>query len=71
MTPHWTRSSYCDSAGPDCVEVALPAGPAAPVVRLRDSKAPALPALAFAPAAWSAFTGSVSRAFPLPGGRVR
>ncbi|GAA2997218.1 hypothetical protein JCM13580A_43120 [Streptomyces drozdowiczii] len=88
MTPHWTRSSYCDSAGPDCVEVALPAGPAAQAVRLRDgvalpagpaaqavrlrdSKAPALPALAFAPVAWSAFTGSVSRAFPLPGGRVR
>ncbi|WP_328900274.1 DUF397 domain-containing protein [Streptomyces sp. NBC_00441] len=60
MTLHWTRSSYCDSAGPDCVEVALPPGPAA-AVRLRDSKTPSRPALAFAPDAWSAFTGSVER----------
>ncbi|WP_329025445.1 MULTISPECIES: DUF397 domain-containing protein [unclassified Streptomyces] len=61
MTPYWTRSSYCDSAGPDCVEVALPPGPAATAVRLRDSKAPSLPALAFDPAAWSRFVGSVGR----------
>ncbi|MGW1185250.1 DUF397 domain-containing protein [Streptomyces drozdowiczii] len=61
MTPHWARSSYCDSAGPDCVEVALLPGRATPPVRLRDSKAPSLPALAFESAAWSAFVGSVGR----------
>ncbi|MCX0243966.1 MULTISPECIES: DUF397 domain-containing protein [Streptomyces] len=61
MTPHWTRSSYCDSAGPDCVEVALPSGPGA-AVRLRDSKTPARPALAFEPGAWSEFVGQVGRA---------
>ncbi|MYW09458.1 DUF397 domain-containing protein [Streptomyces sp. SID2563] len=60
MTLQWTRSSYCDSAGPDCVEVALPPGPAT-AVRLRDSKAPSRPPLAFAPDAWTAFTGSVER----------
>ncbi|MGQ4486594.1 DUF397 domain-containing protein [Streptomyces sp. SAS_281] len=61
MPLHWTRSSYCDSAGPDCVEVALPSGPAA-AVRLRDSKTTSRPALAFGPAAWSEFTGHVGRA---------
>ncbi|MGZ2356166.1 DUF397 domain-containing protein [Streptomyces sp. 372A] len=61
MPLHWTRSSYCDSAGPDCVEVALPSGPAA-AVRLRDSKTASRPALAFGPAAWSEFTGHVGRA---------
>ncbi|MFC8535367.1 DUF397 domain-containing protein [Streptomyces sp. NPDC057249] len=60
MPLHWTRSSYCDSAGPDCVEVALPPGPAA-AVRLRDSKTPSLPALAFAPGAWSDFVGQLGR----------
>ncbi|NED10537.1 DUF397 domain-containing protein [Streptomyces sp. SID9124] len=63
MTPHWTRSSYCDSAGPDCVEVALPPGPATGVL-LRDSKAPALPALAFEPTAWSAFARWAARSRP-------
>lgn len=60
MSLHWTRSSYCDSAGPDCVEVALPSGPAT-AVRLRDSKTPSLPALAFAPEAWTEFVGHVGR----------
>ncbi|NEC66048.1 DUF397 domain-containing protein [Streptomyces sp. SID9727] len=60
MPLHWTRSSYCDSAGPDCVEVASVPGPA-PVVCLRDSKNPSRPALAFGPAAWSAFVGAVDR----------
>ncbi|MGC4946408.1 DUF397 domain-containing protein [Streptomyces sp. DT224] len=60
MPLHWTRSSYCDSAGPDCVEVALLPGPA-PGARLRDSKAPTLPALTFTPAAWSAFVASAER----------
>ncbi|MFJ3084970.1 DUF397 domain-containing protein [Streptomyces sp. NPDC086838] len=62
MTPHWTRSTYCDSAGPDCVEVALLPGRATPAVRLRDSKAPSLPALAFAPDAWAEFVRHVGRA---------
>ncbi|TRV81428.1 DUF397 domain-containing protein [Streptomyces sp. 130] len=63
MTPHWTRSSYCDSAGPDCVEVALPPGPA-PAVRLRDSATPTAPGLAFGAAAWAAFVGSVGQLGP-------
>ncbi|NEC07163.1 DUF397 domain-containing protein [Streptomyces sp. SID7909] len=61
MTLHWTRSSYCDSAGPDCVEVALPPAPAA-AIHLRDSKTPSRPALAFAPDAWAEFVGHIGRA---------
>lgn len=60
MSLHWTRSSYCDSAGPDCVEVALPLGPVA-AVRLRDSKTPSRPALAFEPGAWAEFVGQLGR----------
>ncbi|MEV5602888.1 DUF397 domain-containing protein [Streptomyces sp. NPDC052299] len=60
MPLHWTRSSYCDSAGPDCVEVALPSEPAT-AVRLRDSKTPSRPALAFEPGAWAEFVGQLGR----------
>ncbi|WP_340560899.1 DUF397 domain-containing protein [Streptomyces sp. GSL17-111] len=47
----WTKSSHSSNDGPDCVEVA--ATPA--TVHVRDSKNPAGPALALAPATWSAF----------------
>lgn len=50
----WRKSSRSGSG--NCVEVArnLPG-----VVAVRDSKDPAGPALAFTPAGWAAFTGSV------------
>jgi hypothetical protein len=52
----WCKSSYSGSNGGNCVEVAdnLPG-----VAAARDSKDPAGPALAFAPAAWRAFTAAV------------
>ena len=50
---NWFRSSYSDSEGAECVEVAL--GPDA--VRVRDSKDRGGPALAVSPTAWAAFVG--------------
>jgi hypothetical protein len=47
----WRKSSYSNSDGGDCVEVAACPG----TVHVRDSKDPAGPTLAFGPAAWSAF----------------
>jgi hypothetical protein len=52
----WIRSSYSTDEGPDCVEVA--AAPA--TVLVRDSKNPAGPRLALAPAAWMTFLPYVS-----------
>jgi hypothetical protein len=49
----WVRSSYSGGDGGNCVEVAT--GPGA--VRVRDSKDREGGTLAFAPAAWNAFTG--------------
>jgi hypothetical protein len=52
----WQKSSRSGNDGGNCVEVArnLPG-----VVGVRDSKDPAGPALAVAPAAWLSFTGAV------------
>lgn len=52
----WRKSSRSGNNGGACVEVArnLPG-----VVGVRDSKDPAGPALAVAPAAWLSFTESV------------
>lgn len=51
----WIKSSYSDSSGGDCVEVA-----AAPAdIHIRDSKAPEDPHLTIAPATWSAFVKGV------------
>lgn len=47
----WTKSSYSTNEGPECVEVSR--SPAA--VRVRDSKDPHGPRLAFSPAAWTDF----------------
>ncbi|MEU9594463.1 DUF397 domain-containing protein [Streptomyces sp. NPDC048219] len=48
---HWRKSSYSSDQGGNCVEVAeLPA-----VVAVRDSKDPAGPVLALAPATFVAF----------------
>lgn len=50
----WRKSSYSDSDGGQCVEVAGTPD----TVHVRDSKDTSRPALSFAPAAWAAFTGS-------------
>ncbi|MFF0313058.1 DUF397 domain-containing protein [Micromonospora sp. NPDC005252] len=54
----WRKSSRSSGNGGNCVEVAdnLPG-----VVRVRDSKDPSGPALAFAPTAWRAFVTQVAR----------
>ncbi|WP_326688323.1 MULTISPECIES: DUF397 domain-containing protein [unclassified Streptomyces] len=58
--PLWIRSSYCDSAGLDCVEVASCDTPA-PLVWVRDTKSPRDPLLAVAPQAWSEFVSDIAR----------
>ena len=50
----WFKSSYSNSEGGDCVEVAASTGTAR-TVHVRDSKDRTGPQLAFSPAAWSAF----------------
>ncbi|WP_329118875.1 DUF397 domain-containing protein [Streptomyces sp. NBC_01353] len=70
-TLHWFKSSYSDSGGGECVEVAFDwrkssysddgGGSCVEVatcphsVHLRDSKVPDGPSFAVAPASWSAF----------------
>ncbi|MCF3962887.1 DUF397 domain-containing protein [Streptomyces fuscigenes] len=51
----WCKSSYSGSEGGACVEVALDERGELPVLRIRDSKNPAGPALTVAPASWAAF----------------
>ncbi|KOV95093.1 hypothetical protein ADL04_22175 [Streptomyces sp. NRRL B-3648] len=57
----WRKSSYSNSDGGQCVEVAdgIPA-----LVPVRDSKAPARGALVFREAAWAAFVNGVKRHVP-------
>ena len=50
----WFKSSYSDSEGGACVEVAL-----APTVHVRDSKLPASPELRVAGPAWKTFVSAV------------
>ncbi|MBH0775784.1 DUF397 domain-containing protein [Nocardia bovistercoris] len=50
-TAQWYKSTYC-SGSRDCVEVAHLDGGS---VGVRDSKAPAAPALVFTPAEWDTF----------------
>ncbi|MEV6575273.1 DUF397 domain-containing protein [Streptomyces sp. NPDC051577] len=52
----WFKSSHSGSQGDDCVEVAA----CADTVHVRDSKVAAGPALAVAPAVWTAFLGGVT-----------
>ena len=49
----WCKSSYSDTEGANCVEVAVCPG----VVYVRDSKDEEGPRLAFGPGAWARFTG--------------
>lgn len=53
---HWGLMAWCGATNDNYVEVAtnLPS-----LVAVRDSKAPADPALAFPPAAWSEFLAGV------------
>jgi hypothetical protein len=51
----WLRSSYSTGAN-NCVETARPhSGPGAGLLAVRDSKAPAGPALLFSPESWADF----------------
>ncbi|MEV7810068.1 DUF397 domain-containing protein [Streptomyces flaveolus] len=54
----WRKSSYSNSDGGQCVEVADNVPSAVPV---RDSKAPARGTLVFGPEAWAAFVDGVKR----------
>jgi hypothetical protein len=55
----WLRSSYSTGAN-NCVETARPAtGPLAGLLAVRDSKAPAGPALLFSPESWAEFLTGV------------
>ena len=58
----WRKSTYSDGGGGDCLEVAdgIPG-----TVPVRDSKAPAGPALCFPSAAWMTFVDAVKH-FALP-----
>ncbi|MER7638052.1 DUF397 domain-containing protein [Streptomyces sp. NPDC126522] len=51
----WRKSSYSNSDGGNCVEVA----PNLPLVPVRDSKNPAHGTLLFGVDAWAEFVGSV------------
>ncbi|MEV5171791.1 DUF397 domain-containing protein [Streptomyces flaveolus] len=55
----WRKSSYSNSDGGNCVEVADDVPSAVPV---RDSKAPARGALVFGPEAWAVFVDGVKGA---------
>ncbi len=56
-TARWRRSSYSGSTGGHCVEVAADGDGD---VRVRDSKDPTGPRLAFAPGPWTAFLRGIS-----------
>ncbi|MEU6816058.1 DUF397 domain-containing protein [Streptomyces sp. NPDC046860] len=47
----WFRSTYSDTEGGQCLEVALGTG----IVHVRDSKAPAGPVLKVSRSAWAGF----------------
>ncbi|MEU5699115.1 DUF397 domain-containing protein [Streptomyces aurantiacus] len=53
-TASWRKSSYSNSEGGECVEIADSHSPLTPV---RDSKRPEGPALLVAAPAWTAFVG--------------
>ncbi|CAG6394793.1 DUF397 domain-containing protein [Streptomyces cocklensis] len=62
-TAQWRKSSYSNSDGGECVEIAEGIPNVTPV---RDSKDPEGPALLFPTAAWSAFVAGVKAGdFPL------
>ncbi|MFI0213003.1 DUF397 domain-containing protein [Streptomyces lydicus] len=54
----WVKSSYSDNGG-QCIEWAPEHAAATGEFKVRDSKDPHRPALAFASSAWSSFVGAV------------
>ena len=60
--PVWTRSSYSDGGGGNCVEWAPGLVPAEGVVPVRDSKDVDRASLAFSSSAWASFVEGVKRA---------
>ncbi|MFC6066685.1 DUF397 domain-containing protein [Streptomyces ochraceiscleroticus] len=56
----WFKSSYSDSTGGQCVEVAV--APTPTLVHIRDSKAPEGPTLDVRPDAFAAFIAFAARA---------
>ena len=64
---HWVKSSYSNGGGGGCVEWAPNVAAASRVVPVRDSKAPAGPALTFTANGWATFVAAVSgTGFPAP-----
>ncbi|MFF1306515.1 DUF397 domain-containing protein [Streptomyces sp. NPDC058307] len=55
----WFKSSYSDSSGGECVEVAI-----ASAIHIRDSKAPTDPHVTVSPTTWITFLGSIPRERP-------
>jgi hypothetical protein len=55
---HWCKSSYSNTDGGNCVEVAHNL----PLIPVRDSKAPARGTLLFEASAWTRFIDEVKRA---------
>ncbi|MEU5766039.1 DUF397 domain-containing protein [Streptomyces asoensis] len=53
----WRKSSYSNTTGGECLEVAEGISPLVPV---RDSKAPERGALVFGEAVWSVFVSSIT-----------
>ncbi|MEU2790152.1 DUF397 domain-containing protein [Streptomyces sp. NPDC007100] len=58
----WFKSSYSDSAGGECVEIAT----CPHTIHVRDSKDPQGPRLVFGGAAWGAFLSYASACADLP-----
>ena len=59
MTGGWRKSSYSGGNGGECVECATTRATTQALVLVRDTKSPAIPALAFPAPAWQAFTQSI------------
>lgn len=55
----WITSSYCDSAGPDCLAVDMNHDDGT-AVRVLDTKHPHEPPLVVSRRAWTAFVGSAT-----------
>jgi hypothetical protein len=59
LTPTWTKSSYSDPNGGNCVEARQPG---TGTVQVRDSKNPAGPALSVSSDCWLALAASIKAA---------
>ncbi|MEV0261564.1 DUF397 domain-containing protein [Streptomyces sp. NPDC050617] len=55
---NWTKSAYCGAQQADCIEMQSTADG---LIAVGDSKARALGAFVFLPAAWAEFVGAVKR----------